>query len=378
VTGKEIRVVAGDRGGWAALEPPLLKALDACCNVHVYFTGACRDLLAAGKLELDGRMKVSGGLGNLTSIHSFLSGKYDLLVAGASQSTEGTEVAFNAIMAARSPIMAMQDLYGSFMPTFAMLREERALGKLGCVCVSDEFAKALILKKFSLGHCLVVTGGPQFDKTVEVNKTWRERRLSLRKALGVSEQQPVFLIAGGKNGTADILHLLEKAIESAGLAEVARVILRVHSRATEEDKRQTAEYFNSTKRKWFMDVDKSLAPTSDDLLPGVDFVLSGFSTTNYLAILYGIVGTVYVGTPVFQKDLMEEKGLRRPPEVEIGAGWYVQDEAGLAKVIREVRMDGIYAQAVLDLAMKQTKIARSNDGKAGERVWQEMQTLMGT
>lgn len=378
VVGKEIRVVAGDRGGFAALAPPLLKALDSGCGVHVYFTGACRDLMAAGELIPDLRMEVSGGLSDLASMQRFLTGKYDLLVAGASQSREGTEAAFNAIMAARSRILAVQDLYGSFMPTLAMLREARGLGKLGCVCVTDEFAKAQIMGKFNLKHCLIVTGGPQFDKAVEIKKTWGERRRTLREALGVSDKQPVFLIVGGKNGTAEILHLLEKAIEIAGLAEAARVILRVHSRATDEDKRQTAEYFNSTKRKWFAEVDKSLAPTSDDILPGVDFVLSGFSTTNYLAILYGIVGTVYVGTPAFQKDLMEEKGLRRSPEVEIGAGWYVQDEAELAKVIREVRMDKIYPQAVLDLAMKQMKVAGSHDGKAAERVWQEMQKLMGT
>lgn len=376
---KQIRVVAGDRGGWAALEPPLVQALNEGCTVRVLFTASCRKLCEEGKLTTDERIEIVCDSEDKESVQLFLDGDYDLLVVGSSQSNEGAEAAFNAIMAANAPRMAVQDLYGSFMPTLRLLREARGLGNLNRLCVTDEFAKEQVLQQYNISHCIAVTGGAQFDKTIKIKENWKQRRDELRSALGVTGDQPVFLATGQLNGTAEMLELLEGGIEQAGVADHAKVVVRAHPRATDEDKRLLDEYMARTNRNWFTDVDQELARTSDDLLPGVDFVLSGYSTTNYYGVLYEMAGVVYVGTPAFKADMKAEKGLERPPEVEIGAGWYVQNPQDMADVIVSVRQSG-GSQGVVSNVDKvkdtQRRIAAYNDGKATERVWQEMQKLM--
>ena len=51
-------------------------------------------------------------------------------------------------------------------------------------------------------------------------------------------------------------------------------------------------------------------PTTVDLLPAADVVMSGFSTTNYFAILLGLRDVVYAGTAP------DEKGGERERERE--------------------------------------------------------------
>lgn len=379
VANKNIHVVAGDLGGWSALKPPLVQTLNAGCTVTVLFTASCRKLYEEGKLTTDDRMTVICGLENMESVTRFLENDYDLLVVGSSQSKEGAEAAFNAIMVANTSCLAVQDLYGSFMPTLKLLQESRGLGNLGCLCVTDEFAKSQVLQQYNLSHCIAVTGGAQFDKTVAVKEIWQQRRAELRSALGVTDSQPVFLAAGQLNGTAEMLKLLESAIEQAGVSDQAKVIVRAHPRGTDEDKRLLQEYMDRTKRDWFTDVDRDLARTSDDLLPAVDFVLSGYSTTNYYAVLYEMPGVVYVGTPAFKQDLKAEKGLDRPPEVGISAGWYVQTPQDMTNVITSVYLQDESQKdtsSVDKIRDAQKRIAAYNDGKATQRVWQEMQKLM--
>ena len=45
----------------------------------------------------------------------------------------------------------------------------------------------------------------------------------------------------------------------------------------------------------FVEADRADYPTTVDLLPAADVVMSGFSTTNYFAILLGVRGVVYAG-----------------------------------------------------------------------------------
>lgn len=376
VTGKEIRVVASDRGGWNSLEPALIKALDAGCTVRSFFTATCGKQFADGKLQPDKRMEVQAGsleMGDMIKFFSPLG--HHLTVVGASQSEDGTRAAWHALVLSPSaPRLSVQDMYGSSMPTLRLMNNA-----FECLCVTDEFARDMVLREFpTLRDRIAVTGGPQFDKTIEVKKNWAEKRRQLREALQVSGDQGVFLIAGGLNGTAETLELLEAGIEQADLADRAKVILRAHPRASDQDKRLIEQYMGATKRQWFTDVDRSLAPTSDDLLPGVDFVLSGYSTTNYFGILYEMPGVVYVGTPAFKRDLKAEKGLYRPPEVEIGAGWYVQTAADMANVIISVLLgpDAVPDLQKMMIMGAQKVIASYNDGHATDRVWQEMQKLM--
>jgi hypothetical protein len=373
VAGKEILVVAGDRGGWNAIEPPLLRAVDAGCSVNVYFSATCGEQYANGKLQPDKRMIVESGSPDLIEMAEFFNNSdHHLTVIGSSQSEEGTKASLHALLLSHSaPKFGVQDMYGSSMPTLQMMDNA-----LDCLCVSDEFARDMVLQGFpELGDRVVVTGGPQFDKTIEVKKNWKKDRRRLRQFLQVANSEMVFLVIGGLNGTVEMLELLETGIEQAGLSENAKVILRIHPRATDEDKRLVNGYMHATKRKWFVDFDHNLAPTSEDLLPAADFVLSGYSTTNYFGILYKMPGVVYVGTPAFKRDLKAEKGLDRPPEVEIGAGWYVQTGADMERVITTVRL-GVRVAALLKMTAAQKKVASYNDGHATDRVWEQMQKLM--
>lgn len=373
MAGKEILAVAGDRGGWNAIELPLLRALDAGCTVRVYFTATCGKQFTDGKLQPDKRMEAQAGPSEMCDMANFFgSSKHHLTVVGASQSEDGTKAGRNALILSLSvPRLGVQDMYGSIMPT---LRGNN--NTLECLCVTDDFARDMVLQEFPrLQDRVVVTGGPQFDKTIEVKKNWAENRCQLREAMEVTDDHTVFLVVGGLNGTAEMLKLLEVGIDQANLAQSAKVIFRNHPRATDEDKRLLKQYMDTTKRHWFVDVDRRIAPTSEDLLPSADFVLSGYSTTNYFGVLYGMLGVVYVGTPAFKRDLMAEKGLNRPPEVEIGAGWYVQSSADMTRVITVVRLESRVG-SLFKIVEAQKKIASFNDGHATERVWQEMQKLM--
>ena len=371
---KVIRVVAGDRGGWNAIEPPLVRALDAGCAVRVFLTATCGKQFLDGKLCPDKRMDVMTGMANTATMAAFFGySEHHLMVIGASQSKEGTEATKNALMVPTFlvPRLGVQDMYGSIMPTLRL-----ADNAFDCLCVSDEFARSMVLKEFpGLGDRVVVTGGPQFDKTIEIKKSWNEKRRQLREAMHIDGDQVVFLVVGGLNGTAETLKLLEEGIEKSGFAQRAKVILRTHPRATDEDKYLLKKYLAIGGRTWFTDADRALTPTSEDLLPGVDFVLSGYGTTNYFGILCGMSGVVYVGTPAFKRDLKAEKGLDRPPEVDIGAGWYVQTGVDLARVVVDVR-HGSKLMSVLKLQEAQKKIASFNDGHATDRVWGQMQRLM--
>lgn len=376
---RKIRVVAGDRGGWNAIEPPLIRALDEGHDVRVFLTATCGQQFTSGKLCPDERMDVVAGLGNAPTMAVFFGhAKHHLMVIGASQSKEGTEATKNALMLPTysAPRLGVQDMYGSIMPTLRL-----ADNAFDGLCVSDEFARGMVLKEFpKLSDRVVVTGGPQFDKTLEVKKNWDEKRRQLREGMNVDGSHVVFLVVGGLNGTAEMLTLLEDGIRLAGITKRVKVILRTHPRATDEDKQLVQSYMDYVGRTpengWFVDVaDRAIAPTSDDLLPGVDFVLSGYSTTNYFGILYEMPGVVYVGTPAFEKDLKAEKGLYRPPEVDIGAGWYVQIGSDMARVIGAVRTESKVSNVQL-IAEAQKRIALFNDGHATDRVWEQMQKLM--
>ena len=373
MAGKEILVVAGDRGGWNALELPISRALDAGCNVRVYFVATCGEQFANGKLLPDVRIKrvVKGTSDPVEMAKFFGRSRHDLTVVGASQSEEGAQAAWHALVLGQTtPRLGLQDMYGSSMPTLRL-----ASNALDCLCVTDEFSRNLVLREFpELCNHIVVTGGPQFDKTIEVKNDWAEKRRQLREAMQVSDEQIVFLVAGGLNGTAEMLKLLWDGIEFAGLEQRAKVVIRVHPRAIEKYE-QLVEHMSVAELKRFTDVDRKLAPFSEDLLPSVDFVLSGYSTTNYYGILYGMLGVVYVGTPAFKKDLKKEKGLDRPPEVDVGAGWYVQTGADMGKVIIAVR-HGVRVAPLLKVMEAQSTIASYNDGHATDRVWEEMQKLM--
>lgn len=385
MAGKKIRGVFGDVGGLKAYLPVFDLALEAGCTIDVLLVGASAEQVQAGKLSLDDQINVQlqPSVDGYLAVPSFVEYDvpHDLTVVGCSQSLGaeplvGTVSAAWAMFESSAPTFMLQDMYGSAHDTLKFMVHNHSLDRLNCLCVTDGSSADLLLKAgFNLKGLVVVTGGPQFDHVPEMVKTWRTRRDLLRQELDAEDNQTVFLVVGGKGGTAEILQLLEEAVEIAGLAKETIVVFRPHPSAPADDKEQTEAYFKKTTRHWFRNVDQSIAPSADVLLPAADYVLSSFSTANLLAIMCEMPGVVYVGTPGCKADLLRQKGLACPPEVEAGAGWYAQTPAELVQVFEELHHEDS-SETCAKLKEAQQKISAYGDGLAAQRVWQEMQKLM--
>src|SRR3989344_482039 len=373
---KTICVVAGDRGGLNALLPVLSIALENGCNVHAFLAATCKTQYEASHLKLDSRIQVVTGDATMHDVGDFFSTREcDLLLIGASQSQEGAQAAIHAMShkGLTTHIISVEDMYGSIGPIIDSAGEY-----FSTLCVIDQFAQEIAVERdITLTDRIAITGGPQFDKAVEVKQNWAERRACIRNALRAKDDTLVFLLAGGVNGSAELLEIVDKGIEIAGVEDMAQGLLRMHPRSTSEDQQVLGKYYADRLGILHEGDGKQAAANIDDLLPGVDFVLSGFSTVNHLGILYEMPGVVYVGTPAFRQDLMAEKNLERPPEVEAGAAWYVQTPEDMARVIRALTLsDVVKSRDVRFIRDEQHRIASYNDGHAAERVWQEMCKLM--
>src|SRR3989344_1895271 len=201
---KTICVVAGDRGGLNALLPVLSIALENGCNVHAFLAATCKTQYEASHLKLDSRIQVVTGDATMHDVGDFFSiRECDLLLIGASQSEEGAQAAIHAIThkEGASLIVGVEDMYGSMGPVI-----DAAGNYLDLLCTIDEYAKQLTLERDAgMKDRIIVTGGPQFDKAVEVKQNWAERREFIRNSLNVNNDTLVFLLAGGVNGSAKLL-----------------------------------------------------------------------------------------------------------------------------------------------------------------------------
>lgn len=374
VSGKKIVVVAGDVGGLNAILPVLPFLKQAKHAVRFYLVGPCEKKYLAGDLPFPDGIEIAHGGFTREAIEIMLNASlYNLLIVCASQGDEGaaagihaTQLAFNANL----PIMGIEDMYASMGPIL-----EKTAFFMDRICVMDEVAQQLLATRYT--NCksnIVVTGGPQFDNLIPMKKQYKTLRASLRNAMGAKDNDLVFLIAGGINGTADLLEITTQGISQAEVRDRSKIILRSHGRATTEDKELMKAWLDGHPEQQFVDPGKTLAPSSDDILPGADFVLTGFGTTGHKGILLEKQGVVFVGTPAFQKDLMAEKTLEKPPQVEDGAAWYVKTGEELADVIRTF-LQPTSPRQVLDMIRKQNKIAAYNTGNAALRVFETIEEL---
>lgn len=353
LSGKTILAVAGDLGGWHATALVLAKLADGGANISVIFTGPSRCAFLEKSLEIDVRFEVQ------VEKH----GHCDVIIVAPSQSRDGNDETVKIVKQIKDniPVCVIEDMWGSAV-LFLNKIHSHVLKRVS-VCVVDQFAKKKLVKETKISAKKVfVTGGPQFDRVLELRKNWSEQRRLIRKK--ISNDACVYLVAGGVNGTDEILDLVQSVLRSQDA-----IIFRQHSRSTVKDKEQTKKAIEVIKQAGgkFLEVDKKIAPYTESLLAGSDFVLSGFSTTNRYAILLGIIGTIYVGTTSFRKDLWSEKKLKLPPEVEFGAGWYVQDAKEMKDVVAEVSAETA-GKRKRELIKKQQKIAQFCDGEATSRV----------
>lgn len=364
VDGKRVLAIAADIGGWNATAPVLGKLQQEGAYVCALLLGA------SGKAYDKGSLVVSKNFFVMTDLEDCLP-IVDVVVIGASQSEGGTRATAGVLrsVSSRIPVLVVEDMYGSSIP---ILTELEKMFFLPWVCVIDMVAKAnIIARHFKLR--IVVTGGPQFDRVAEMKKNWAERREIVRKDLQVPKDGKLFLIAGQHNGTAEALVLLEDVVERAD----DWVLIRQHPGATALDKRLTAAAIKSFPYPCVLSNDKVPAAlhSNEDFLPAADVVLSGYSTTLLYAILCGMPGTVFVGTPSFKWDLWQEKKLLMSPEASMGAGWYVWTPDEMRHVMEELAK-GDESEELQIIKYNQALLAQYADGHATERVAQAVMELM--
>src|SRR3989344_191137 len=365
----DMYALAADRGGWNALAPVLKQALSEGCGVRVFLVGTTAQQFRSGSLKIDDRVPTET---DINILRRFFASSRLVTILGASQSAEGTMAPSRAAIASPAPLLSIQDYYGSAIPLLKALGREKNLDTL---CVTDEIARDHLIKQGFSGQHIVVTGGPHFDLIKEKKDTWIQDRQRLRTDHGISENEKIFLVVGQPGGTAEILGLLDQAIKtSALLKDAARVIVRMHSRATTKNQQAVQRFLQNPSALKAIDIPSTRIVSSDDLLPAADFVLSGYSTTNHIGILYQMPGVIYVGTPKLTEDLKRDTGHSIPLEVAYGAAWYVQTPAELIEALREIQK-GQESSKLQQILHKQTTIAAHNDGRATERVWKEISKL---
>lgn len=378
---KTILVAAADRGGWNAWEPVMKLALDEGQVVRVILSGTCAKQLVEDDLKLpDGVREVAvfrdksrfeDQTGNYTATH-----EHDLLVLPSSQSPLGTALAVAAGRESDAPIVVIEDMYLSSHPMLSSMRFTACR-----TCVIDKVAMDLMGEVLSTVHGMVATGGPHFDNVPAMKAAWDDRRRELREKLYLEEDEMLFLVVGGLNGTAELCGLPELSAKAAGIA--GKIIVREHPRASAIDQWVMAQFWASALQPGFnlqfIDEEETEALKPEELLPAVDCVISGYSTVNHTAVLCGMPGVVYVGTSAFRWDLQEEKDLEKPPEVSAGAAWHVTDPLEMDQVMRSLKLvrAGKPPQEVLLMHKCQEQMSQFVDGHAAERVWAECRKAMG-
>ncbi len=365
IDGKNVMVVAGDLGGWHATVVVLEQLADRGANVSVVFSGPSRRAFLEKILDLDSRFIIhTGDTDAVGAIHELpLCECYDVVVVAPSQSKDGNDETLKIVNEFKDsvPVCVIEDMWGSAVHFLIKIKPQ--VFERVSVFVVDQFAKKMLIESTGIkARQVFVTGGPQFDRVLELKKDWDKQRKLIRENL--SDDCLVYLVAGGVNGTGEILDLVKSILRPQDV-----IIFRQHSRSTEKDKKRTEDVIEKIMQAGgkFLEIDKKIAPYAESLLAGADFVLSGFSTTNRYAILLGIAGTIYVGTKSFRKDLWAEKKLKLPPEVEFGAGWYVRNIKEMKMVVEEVSAS-VAGKRRKEIIKKQQKIAQFCDGKATQRV----------
>lgn len=371
----KILALVGDRGGFNALNPVLELALQKGYEVQIILTATCAKEHTDGTLPLHKSIEVLIALDADNVERLVLQHSSDILVIASSQSKAGTEASVAAIRASEGRrILVLEDMYGSAHNALKEAAQQKMIDRVKAVCVTDEAAKELLRQRVpSLKDCVFAEGGPQYDYIPKLRKEFRPRRKDLRDSMGVNKKQPVFLVSGGQNGTRDMLEMVEQAIPNSCENRNPKIILKQHpSRATNADKEAVQCYLGSSPcRKRFIEVS---ALSSEDLLPGVDFILTPYSTTARFGIYLGMSGVIYVGSPVILRDFQEEKGadLDRPLEAKAGAAWYVTKPEELARRIKDVLNNTVSA----DFHRAQMAFTKTCDGNATLRVFSVLQSLI--
>jgi len=359
ISGKKVLVIAGDIGGWNAIAPVVEKLNQEGAQILIVLVGDSKKAHANKNLTVNLSSKVDV---------AFVP---DLVLIAASQSHEGTETTAEVLreVSPKTPVLVVEDMYGSSIPIFTRLNEMFFTAR---VCVIDIFAEQMLEKHIRSAN-IIVTGGPQFDRIAEMKNSWTDRRKAIRQILHVPDSGKLFLIAGQRNGTAEAIMLL------VGLMEPADdwILVRQHPGATDLDKRLTATVLKSFSIPLIFPQERIPADfkSTEDFLPAADFVLSGYSTTLRYAILCGMPGVVFLGTPSFKWDMWDEKKITMAPEAMMGAGWYVRTQEDMRHVMNELEK-GDKSEELGVIKHNQSLLAQHADGHSADRVLEQVLSMM--
>ena len=376
---REVRGVAWDVGASLALAPVLQEARrnGARCLVLIGGASATRGAASLGFHGCLTRKAPGDGDDDAAAAAAFVSQPHAVTLVSASASSAGASAAAAALCASRGRLAALLE------DTATVARHALGLRQARCgtavppplVLVSDEFAaRNLLASGLASAADVVAVGAPQFDAAARLPAAEREEtRRDIRGRLGVAQDAAVVLVVGQLKGTGELAQLAAEAVR-LGAVQAGMIVVTHHPRADASD-HAACERLAAAYPGTFADEARveALGVGSETLVLAADVVLSGHSTVNVFAIVYGLLGVAYAATETAREELAREKGLERPPEVDAGAAFYIANAEELAGVLQEAgkqrRGEQLGPDAATVVGAQDSLRGNNFDGFAAQRVW---------
>ncbi|KAK3262173.1 hypothetical protein CYMTET_28955, partial [Cymbomonas tetramitiformis] len=302
----------------------------------------------------------------------------------------GTEITRRAICSSRAATGVVEDRYSTALAALVEATAEcPPAAQSTVVYVADSLAKEIIdthstfrgdvAVMGALMGDVAVMGAPMYDAVVRAQTETEggQRRLEVRRELGISQEALVVLIAGQPVATSEILQLVLDTLLLERINNIlprqVRILLRPHPRTLPDEESKT-ESVLATAPEEFFDADTTAAvlrASSESLVPAADIVISGYSTTNYYAILWQVPAVVYAAIPTLMNKFQKDKHLAQVPEVAAGAAWSVAQPTDLGHVVQDV-LSTRPSQEAEAIQRAQVALCKFHDGHAARRVWYDI------
>jgi len=130
--------------------------------------------------------------------------------------------------------------------------------------------------------------------------------------------------------------------------------------------------------------------SSDNIVPGADYVVSGYSTTTSYAVMQGLPGSIYLLPPTLQEMLIAEKDMETPYEAQQELAWVARSSAELAHIFQTVdrgwscnphspcALTAAANSALRHLVQHQQHQIKQQGGNAAQKVWSAIAGSRGT
>lgn len=336
---KNVLVEARDPGGANALAPVLeLLNREGGTNIKMITDGRAQEIIQ-GKFKTkditpqDNILKAVGVVGSP-----------DAVLIGVSDEA-GIEMFVSANFP-EVPSVLVEDYYGSSLDYLSRLEESRQPFPKK-ICVMDEVARDIIIKKFpELSDAIEITGQPAFDRfTKEDTKKVAEET---KKELGIKPKEKIVTFMSAMEDMALIKRFAEELAKIKG----CRFIFRKHPRdnVTMEDYRMAFESRG-------IDFVNTMYMPTDKIAAASDLVIVTTSTEG-LSAIYRRKPSINIIDPEYS-----DRGA--PPSVKLGASVGLDRMENLAICVEELLDPKSKRSKDLQKGMKKHYSA---DGKNAEKV----------